>query len=216
MSEGYKDYIKEKIEESAGTMTSMSVKELVRELFLKTDYEGFLNEAMEQNLLTSSDIIHASDIYEAPNEEDMTESEICLRHIEDALDDVEYINLPDIEQLMSVIKSNYEDGDILDCFDNDSLMTRLEGSWEMDNHDSEIRTRCENEYYEQLNEELDVIDYDFQKAFEEKTSDELWQMLATAGNCSYYDHQMMKDVLLDFVLKVQNSNYNVEHKGDIL
>ena len=235
MTNNYSDYIKERIEESkenSGRLTSKTdddASELVRKIFSKTDYEGFLSEAIKQGFLSSSDIIHASDIYSAPSEYD-SEQEQCIEEIRAAFERIEDNNenvrlselkmhhLPQVQEVMDIIKDYYDKDEILgiECFSEDDLMYQLENSWTLDSHDSDIREKCENEYLERLEEELDAIDFDFQRNFESKTPDELWETIANKGMCGYYDYDKIEKSLREFVQDVQKSNYNVNNKVKIL
>ena len=201
------------------------IKALVKELYELTDFEGVLTASLEQGHITSSDILHMADCYLPPyGEEDFTDDR-CVEVIEhsletclEGLDGVERINqrlsrLPQVSDVMGVIKKFYDDDEILGTFDSSDLFDAVEGSWEMDDHDEELRKIYEYDldeaiYYMEDEEQRTLVD-----VLENGYPDELWNLMADYGMCSNYDFEGIVRALKKFIWKLEQSNYNKEIKA---
>lgn len=198
------------------------VRKLIAELFTLTDFEGVLTAALDGEYITSSDIVHASHIYEPPLEDGYDEKNRCVDEIDEAFerclcdvsDEEKFINcmkyLPNISDVMEVIGKYYETDDILETFDSYDLFSACEDSYEMSEHDE--RLKKEHEAY--VDELCDIWEDEEQKTLVsvlEGHPDEIWSLLADYGMCSNYDYPGIVRAVSNFITKLERSNYNQEH-----
>jgi len=196
------------------------ISQLLNELYSLTDFEGVLTQSLEGVHISSSDIIQMAECYEPPVSYTDYDEERCIDTIDSALEkmteglsDVDkMVNikdvLPSISDVIEVIKKYYEDDDILDTFEDWKLFDFVEGTWEMDEHDSKIRS----EYEHDLNEAVADMEEEEKRSIldvlENGSPDELWSLLADYGMCSNYDYEGIKRAFKKLVEKLKKSNYN--------
>ena len=132
---------------------------------LSRNFEEILNFGLEHNFITSSDIIHASDIYKDPNKEYDDEE---LKEI---------IKNNNIYDLMEIIQEEYSLEDIigelpsmeiLENIPEEDKLDSLEHTLTLDRHDEEIRNQTYNEcvdewIYEMRANETDQIKKNYKK-----------------------------------------------------
>ena len=210
----------------------MPINALVANVFGHYSFEEILNSALDQGFLTSSDIIHASDIYSPPGEYD-DEASVCIDHIKE---DFETIwenhksedkglracvdeHFPTLKEVLEVINDYY------DLYDDKGLLDELE-PWKivdyletyesdsLDWHDQKIRDEAEEDAREEYDVEIERINFDDKQQllelFENKTPDELWQFLCDLFCCGYYDKERFKAGLSKFKEKLANASYNIQ------
>ena len=175
---------------------------------LSRNFEEILEFGLEHGFITSSDIIHASDIYKDPNKE-YDESEI-----EDFIKSVPF------SDLMKAIQDEYSldeilfelpSHEILENFDKSDLLEELDGSCELEEHDEEIREETYNEYIDEWAEELKDQDKDLINKLNDCNSDDFHIFLCKALNVGYYDPSVI-DKLRD---KLKNNTYNIDYERRI-
>ena len=175
---------------------------------LSRNFEEILEFGLEHGFITSSDIIHASDIYKDPNKE-YDESEI-----EDFIKSVPF------SDLMKAIQDEYSldeilfelpSHEILENFDKSDLLEELDGSCELEEHDEEIREETYNEYIDEWAEELKDQDKDLINKLNDCNSDDFHIFLCKALNVGYYDPSVI-DKLID---KLKNNTYNIDYERRI-
>ena len=175
---------------------------------LSRDFEEILNFGLDHDFISSSDIIHASDIYKDPNKE-YDESEI-----EDFIKSVPF------SDLMKAIQDEYSldeilfelpSHEILENFDKSDLLEELDGSCELEEHDEEIREETYNEYIDEWTEELKDQDKDLINKLNDCNSDDFHIFLCKALNVGYYDPSVI-DKLRD---KLKNNTYNIDYERRI-
>ena len=193
-------------------------KELVREFFNSGyTFEDFLNEAMEQEHITSADIIHASDIYDAPPENDMTEKEECIEAIKDAFDKIWFAHndevtlwqkrqyLPDERSIIEIITDYYDSDDLLDYFEDSDMLDALDGSYALKKHDEEVADDAKEDVIDDIVIELEREE--IVREFLEKTPDEWWSFLCDIFGCTYYDKEAFETGFIELKEKLEKSNY---------
>lgn len=169
------------------------------------NFEEILNFGLEHNFISSSDIIHASDIYKDPNKEyDEEEVKEAMKSL-------------DIYDLMSIIKDEYSVGeiisnldtdDIFQCIDDSEILDYLDGTYELEDHDDEVRTRYHNDVLEDIINKLERDYTEYNKNIQNWPADELHRFICDIAGCSYYD----SSVLEQLKEKLNNNSYIKNYK----
>ena len=172
---------------------------------LSRDFDEILEFGLERGYITSSDIIHASDIYKDPNK---TYEEF---EIEDFIKSVPF------SDLMKLIQDKYSlyeildelpKNEILDEFDKDDLLDKLDGSWELEQHDDEIKEETYREYVDEWIEEMKAQDKQYIENLYNSNADDFHEFLCDTLGCGYYDHSVV-DKLYN---KLKNNSYNIDYE----
>lgn len=167
---------------------------------LATDFEEILTFGLENNFITSSDIIHASDIYKDPNKEyDQSEIEEMIEksHLDDVIDVL--TNKYTISEIVDALPSD----NILDDIDDSELLEALEGTWTLENHDDNVRSEYYNDVIKDCVEELEQDNEEHLKDIQNWSTDELHTFICDIVGCGYYDTSVF-DKLKD---KLKNNSY---------
>ena len=164
------------------------------------DFDEILTFGLENNFISSSDIIHASDMYRDPDAE-YTEEEIQ-----------EMIDKTDLDTLIGIIRSkhgindiidSFGADDILDSFDDNDLLDKLENTWALKDHDEDVRA----EYYDEVIDEVATnIENETHRKIQDYsnyTPDELHRLLCDIVGCSYYDSTVIEQLRN----KISNNTY---------
>lgn len=176
-------------------------KKLLKQIWSNVnDFEEILNFGLENNFISSSDIIHVSDIYKDPNKEyDEDEVKEAMKSL-------------DIYDLMSIIKDEYSIGeiisnldinDILQCIDNDEMLDYLDGTYELEDHDSEVKTQYHNDVLEDIIDKLERDYTEYNKNIQNWPPDELHRFICDIVGCNRYD----KTVIDKLLQKLKNNTY---------
>ena len=172
---------------------------------LSRSFEDILNFGLEHGFISSSDIIHASDIYKDPNKE-YDDEEIK-----------EMIMSRGLREVMEVIQEEYSLGDILDELPKDEILDNidasnrldsLENTWELEQHDEEVKTECYNEYVDEFKEQFKAEQKDYMDNVYNWSADELHKFLCNASGCGYYD----KNIFDKLKNKLNHNSYDVKYE----
>lgn len=172
---------------------------------LSRNFEEILEFGLEHGFITSSDIIHASDIYKDPNKE----------YADEEIDD--FVKSVPLSDLMRAIKDEYSlteilfelpSHEILENFDKSDLLEELDGSWELDQYDEKIREETYREYVDEWVEEMKAQDKEIFNYLYNSNSDDFHKFLCDALSVGYYD-QSVVDKLKD---KLKNNTYNINYE----
>ena len=153
---------------------------------LSRNFEEILNFGLEHNFITSSDIIHASDIYKDPYKT----YEDC--EVEDVV-----ANYP-LSDLMKIIQNKYSLDDIIDELDKDEIMdsigddelfSHIENSYVMDVHDDEMKEQIYKECMDELTDDFEYSQKNEIKRLQDSNSDDLHKHICEIINCGYYDQE---------------------------
>jgi len=151
---------------------------------LSRDFEEILNFGLEHGYITSSDIIHASDIYRDPNK---------------TYDDFEienFIKNVSFSDLMKIIQDEYSMDDIIDELDKNEIMesigdeelfSYIENSYVMDIHDDEMNEQIYKECMDELAADFEYSQKNEIKRLQDSNSDDLHEHICEIANCGYYD-----------------------------
>ena len=167
---------------------------------LATDFEEILTFGLENGFITSSDIIHASDIYKDPNKEyDQSEIEEMIdnSHLDDVID-VLTIKYP-ISEIVDALPMD----SVLDNIDDGELLDALDGSWTLENHDDIVRSEYYDDVMKECVEELEQDNEEYLKDIQNWNADDLHTFICDIVGCGYYDTSVF-DKLKD---KLKNNNY---------
>lgn len=172
---------------------------------LSRDFEEILNFGLEHNFITSSDIIHASDIYKDPNK----------TYDEFEIDD--FIKSVSLSDIMKSIQDEYSldeilfelpKHEILENFDKDDLLEELKDSWELNAHDEEVKEETYREYVDEWIEEMKAQDKEYIENLYDANSDDFHEFLCDTLGCGYYD-QSIVNKLKD---KLKNNSFGVDYE----
>ena len=165
------------------------------------NFEEILNFGLEHNFISSSDIIHASDIYKDPNKE-YDEEEV--KEVMKSLDIYDLMSIIKDEYSVGEIISNLDTDDIFQCIDDSEMLDYLDGTYELDDHDDEVRTRYHNDVLEDIINKLE----EYNKNIQNWPADELHRFICDIAGCSYYD----SSVLEQLKEKLNNNSYIKNYK----
>ena len=118
--------------------------------------------------------------------------------------------LPDVYKVIDVLKHHYPDIEyrVMDEMDNDEMIDRLDGTWEMANHDDHVK----KEYYENdLHELIQTMwntKVDLGQWLRDYNSDEMWALFCDAFGIGYYNKSAFEKHWKEFQEKLFNSTYN--------
>lgn len=169
------------------------------------NFEEILNFGLEHNFISSSDIIHASDIYKDPNKEyDEEEVKEAMK----SLDIYDLMNIIKDEYSVGEIISNLDTDDIFQCIDDSEMLDYLDGTYELDDHDDEVRTRYHNDVLEDIINKLERDYTEYNKNIQNWPADELHRFICDIAGCSYYD----SSVLEQLKEKLNNNSYIKNYK----
>ena len=172
---------------------------------LSRDFEEILNFGLEHGYITSSDIIHASDIYKDPNK----------TYDEFEIDD--FIKSVPLSDVMKSIQDEYSLDDILfelpkheilENFDKDDLLEELDGSWELNQHDEEVKEETYREYVDEWIEEMKAQDKEYIENLYNANSDDFHEFLCDTLGCGYYDQSIVNKLKE----KLKNNSFGVDYE----
>jgi hypothetical protein len=172
---------------------------------LSRDFEEILNFGLEHGYITNSDIIHASDIYKDPNKE-YDDSEI-----------EDFIKSVPLSDLMKAIQDEYSldeilfelpNHEILENFDKSDLLEELDGSWELDQHDEEIREETYKEYVDEWVEDMKVQDKEYIENLYNANSDDFHTFICDILGSGYYDQSVVNKLKE----KLKNNSFGVNYE----
>lgn len=171
---------------------------------LSRNFDEILEFGLERGYITSSDIIHASDIYRDPNKtyEDF--------EIEDFVKSVPF------SDLMKTIQNQYSTDDIVDEMDkeeimdaigDDELFSHIENSVTMEMHDDDVKEQVYHEYVDEWIDEMRAQEKDYIDNLYNANADDFHEFLCDTLGCGYYD-QSIVNKLKD---KLNNNSFGVNY-----
>lgn len=145
----------------------MDKTELLKEVFRTCTFDEILDYGLDKLHISSNDIINAAAEYDVPVDETMNDKDRLLSKVEDELDimcerarqlnKVITLELPDVDDFMSLLLQYYDASEILDCMSKDELLDHLEDSYELGQHDEEVIANFEKEH--DIDDEDDVVPF---------------------------------------------------------
>ena len=172
---------------------------------LSRNFEEILEFGLERGFITSSDIIHASDIYRDPNKTyDEFEIDDFIKSV--PLSDL-MKSIQDTHSLDDIIDELPKD-EILDYYDDDELYEALENDGYMDVVKDEIKGELYEEYVDEWIEELKEQDKDYLANLYNSNPDEFHTFICDVFGSGYYD-QTVVDKLMK---KLKNNSYGVNYE----
>lgn len=175
---------------------------------LSRNFEEILQFGLENDFITSSDIIHASDMYKDPNKEYDDEE---LKEI---------IKNSNIYDLMKVIQEEYSlidiigelpSEEILDNIDDSDRLDSLEDTWALNSHDDEIREQTYREYIDDWIDECQSNERDKLNDLSNINGDELHKLICNVIGCGYYDQDEFDKCLNKFKDKLNKNSYGIKY-----
>lgn len=171
---------------------------------LSRNFEEILEFGLEHGFITSSDIIHASDIYRDPNK---------------TYDDFEiedFVKSVPLSDLIKTIQDQYcvddivdelNKDDIMDAIGDDELFSHIENSYVMNMHDDEIKNQVYREYVDEWIDEMRAQEKDYIDNLYNANADDFHKFLCDTLGCGYYD-QSMVDKLKE---KLKNNSFGIKY-----
>ena len=193
-------------------MKDETKKKLLQIIWDECTFDEIIDAGLDLNKCSSSDIINAASEYEDP-EKSVLENNISESSIEDVMDAVRS------EFTIEDIVSELDRDDVLDCFDKDDILWYLEGSYELENHDDDVRKEYHDTLYEEIIEEVESV-YDFNyKQFvkdisEEYSPDDYHKLICNILGVGYYDKDGFKEKMKEFINKLNKNNYDIKYDKD--
>jgi len=190
-------------------MKDTTKQKLLQIIWDECTFDEIIDAGLDLNKCSSSDIINAASEYEDPEKS--------------ALEDI--ISESSVEDVMEAVRSEFttEDivgeldrDDILDCFDKDDILWYLEGSYDLENHDDDVRKEYHDTLYEKIIEEVEST-YDFNyKQFikdiaEEYSPDDYHKLICDILGVGYYDKKLFNERIKVFINKLNKNNYGIKY-----
>lgn len=190
-------------------MKDETKNKLLQIIWDECSFDEIINAGLDLNKCSSSDIINAASEYEDP-EKSALEDIISESSVEDIMDAVRS------EFTIEDIVGELDRDDILDCFDKDDILWYLEGSYDLEKHDDEVKEEYYHTMYEEIVEEIEST-YDFNyKQFikdiaEEYSPDDYHKLICNILGVGYYDKDRFKERMKVFINKLNNNNYGIKY-----
>ena len=172
-------------------------------------FEDILNFGLEKGFITNADIIYMSDIYKDPNKE-YDDEEIKEMIASRGLHDV--IQIIQSEYSLDDIIDELPKDEILDNIDERDLLKKLDGSWELDEHDEQVKNECYNEIYYEIVEDLNRKEHNIIEDLQDGNADDLRKFFCDLFGIGYYDECGLFDGFKKLFKKLEKSTY--KHKGE--
>ena len=171
---------------------------------LSRDFDEILEFGLEHGFITSSDIIHASDMYRDPDK------------IYDDPEIEDFIKSVPLSDLMKTIQDQYpiddivdelDKDDIMDAIGDDELFSHIENSSVMDMHDDDVKEQVYHEYVDEWIEEMKAQEKDYIDNLYNANADDFHKFLCDTLGCGYYD-QSIVDKLKE---KLKNNSFGIKY-----
>ena len=178
---------------------------------LSRDFKEILNFGLDHGYITSSDIIHASDIYKDPNK------------IYDEFEIEDFIKNVSFSDLMKIIQNQYcvddivdemDKDEIMDAIGDDDLLSHIENSAIMDIHDSDIKEQVYHEYIDEWIEELNTNEKNYLENLQKENPDEVHKFICNLIGCGYADQNEFNKKINEFKNKLNKNSYNIKYKEE--
>ena len=98
--------------------------------------------------------------------------------------------------------------EIIENFDKDDLLEELDGSWELDQHDEEVREETYKEYIDEWVEEMKAQDKEYIDNLYNANSDDFHEFLCDTLGCGYYDQSLVNKLKE----KLKNNNFGIDYE----
>ena len=193
-------------------MKDTTKKKLLEIIWSECTFDEIINAGLDLNKCSSSDIINAASEYEDP-EKSAIKDIISESSIKDVMEAVRS------EFTIKDIVGEFDRDDILDCFDKDDILWYLEGSYDLEKHDDEVKEEYYHTIYEEIVEEIEST-YDFNyKQFikdiaEEYSPDDYHKLICDILGVGYYDKDRFKEKIKVFINKLNKNNYGIKYDKD--
>lgn len=180
--------------------------ERIVDIFHDFSYDDILTVALNANLLTSSDIVNAADIYECSDD-----------YHEDALDKF----IDDGNALIDKHGENYvcgrivsemikNDCNLLEYIDKGLMLNHLDGSWDLENHDRLVRLEHDQKTHDDLEYDLEEAEERYDRMLfelEDMVPDTMRKKLCDIFGISYYDDVRFREKMSKMLDKLNESSY---------
>ena len=193
-------------------MKETTKKKLLQIIWDECSFDEIIDAGLDLNKCSSSDIINAASEYEDP-EKSALEDIISESSVEDVMEAVRS------EFTIDNIVGELNRDDILNCFDKDDILWYLEGSYDLEKHDDEVKEEYYHTMYEEIVEEIEST-YDFNyKQFikdiaEEYSPDDYHKLICNILGVGYYDKDGFKEKMKEFIDKLNKNNYDIKYDKD--
>lgn len=190
-------------------MKDTTKKKLLQIIWDECTFDEIIDAGLDLNKCSSSDIINAASEYEDP-EKSALEDIISESSVEDVMEAVRS------EFTIEDIVGELDRDDILDCFDKDDILWYLEGSYDLEKHDDEVKEEYYHTMYEEIVEEIEST-YDFNyKQFikdiaEEYSPDDYHKLICNILGVGYYDKDGFKEKIKEFIDKLNKNSYGIKY-----
>ena len=193
-------------------MKDTTKKKLLQIIWDECSFDEIIDAGLDLNKCSSSDIINAASEYEDP-EKSALEDIIAESSIEDVMDAIRS------EFTIEDIVGELNRDDILDCFDKDDILWYLEGSYDLEKHDDEVKEEYYHTMYEEVLKELeDTYDFNYKQFVNdicnEYSPDDYHKLICNILGVGYYDKDGFKEKMKQFINKLNKNNYNIKYDKD--
>lgn len=190
-------------------MKDTTKKKLLQIIWDECSFDEIIDAGLDLNKCSSSDIINAASEYEDP-EKSALEDIISESSVEDVMEAVRS------EFTIEDIVGELDRDDILDCFDKDDILWYLEGSYDLEKHDDEVKETYYYEMYDEVLKELeDTYDFNYKQFVkdlaEEYSPDDYHKLICNILGVGYYDKEGFKEKLKKFIDKLNKNNYDIKY-----
>lgn len=176
---------------------------------LSNNFEEILEFGLEHGFITSSDIIHASDIYKDPNKEYDDEE---LKEILDNSHIYDIMKILQEKYSLDEIIDELPTNSILENIDEDERLDSLCNTWALDRHDEEVRNQTYKEYIDDWIDECQAKEKDTINNLYDANGDTLHTLLCDIIGCSYFDQEGLNKGLEKLKEKLNKNSYGIKYE----
>ena len=172
---------------------------------LARNFDEILEFGLEHGFITSSDIIHASDMYRDPDK--MYDDP----EIEDFVKSVPFSDLmKTIQNQYSIddIVDEMDKGEIMDVIGDDELFSHIENSVTMEMHDDDVKEQVYQEYVDEWIDEMKAQEKDYITNLYNANSDDFHEFLCDTLGCGYYDQSIVNKLKE----KLKNNSFGIDYE----
>lgn len=175
---------------------------------LSRDFNEILTFGLENDFITSKDIIEASNMYQDPNKEysdDEVKEMISSRGLRDIMGIIQEDN--SLDDILDELPKD----DLLDCYEDDDLLYHLEGTWSLDSHDSEVREEYDRDLREEITDDIIRIHKNYSNNLHDYDIDGLHRFICNYLGIGYYDQEGLIKGLNKLKEELNQNTYNIKY-----
>lgn len=180
-------------------MAKLSTYELLSRVWNECTFDEILEYGLSNDYIGSESIINAASEYYDPNKE-FSDDELKDIIKEADLDLI--LDVLDEKYTIGEVIGKYDDNDVLNCFDADTLIDFCE--YELSDKYEEERNKGYEEGYEDAHKDYETNEF---HPIKDGTIDDKWRYLCNEFDLTYYDNIGLYNKILELIKLLNKSTY---------